>query len=171
MRKRHDHEGSDEPGHGPESSHGHHLDAAGLMERAAAYASLHRLTVTRMRSEVLALLAQEHKPLTAYEIAERLSVGRKVQAVQVYRALDFLQDAGCVHRLASRSSYFACDHVHAAGGAVVFMVCSDCGSVAEAPSDTIARGLEGVAQAAGFKPKTPILEIEGQCPNCASAHG
>jgi Fur family transcriptional regulator, zinc uptake regulator len=124
-----------------------------------------------MRQRVLDVLTSDAKPLSAYEIVDRLGVWKKVQAVQVYRALDFLQAAGCVHRLASRASYFACDHSHHAGEAVVFMVCSACGSVAEAPSQTIARELEGVVQAAGFKPATPILEVEGQCPDCVGARG
>jgi Fur family zinc uptake transcriptional regulator len=152
---------------GEQHGHGHAFDAKAVFQRAEAYAERHGLKVTPIRSEVLSLLLHERKPLSAYQIVDRLSAGRKLQAVQVYRALEFLQDAACVHRLASRSSYVACDHEHADGEAVVFMICSACGSVAEAPSETIARGLAGMLKEAGFKPATPILEIEGQCPNCA----
>jgi Fur family transcriptional regulator, zinc uptake regulator len=155
--------------HAHDNAPGSAPDGKAPLERAAAYAARHGLSVTPMRAQVLALLVREQKPLTAYEIVDRMSAGRKLQAVQVYRALDFLQAAGCVHRLASRSSYFACDHEHAVGEAVVFMICSHCGAVAEAPSQTIARGLEGVLQEAGFKPAMPILEVEGQCTNCAGA--
>jgi Fur family zinc uptake transcriptional regulator len=120
-----------------------------------------------MRQRVLALLVSSGKPMAAYEIARELSDARKVPAVLVYRALEFLQEAGCVHRLASRSAFFACDHLHEKGEAAVFMLCNHCGAVQEAASDLVARGLRGVARATGFTPRHPILELEGECAKCA----
>jgi Fur family zinc uptake transcriptional regulator len=122
-----------------------------------------------MRQRVLALLAASGKPMAAYEIAEALSNTRRVQPVQAYRALEFLQEAGCIHRLASRSAYFACDHLHGEGETVVFMVCGQCGAVQEAVSDLVARGLRGVAKTTGFRPLRPIVELEGECATCAGA--
>ena len=152
--------------------HGHvhapHSDVAAMIDRARAFAVARKIPFTEMRARVLTVLAREEKPLTAYEIVDRLSIPKKVQAVQVYRALDFLQEAGCVHRLASKASYFACDHEHHPGEAVVFMVCSHCGTVQEAPSDLVAQGLQGAAEHAGFKPAHPIVELEGECARCAS---
>ena len=135
--------------------------------RARAYASSKGLPFTVMRERVLALLSTSLHPLTAYEIADRLSQTKKVQAVQVYRALDFLQEAGCIHRLTARSSYFACDHKHAHGETVVFMLCSQCGVVQEAASDVVGRGLRSAAKSSGFKPSHPIIEIEGKCAKCS----
>jgi Fur family zinc uptake transcriptional regulator len=143
------------------------VDADAVQSRARSYATSKGIPFTSMRQRVLALLAASGKPMAAYEIAEKLSDARKVQAVQVYRALEFLQEAGCVHRLASRSAYFACGHLHGEGEAVVFMVCSQCGAVQEAASDLVARGLRGVAKTSGFKPLHPIVELEGECANCA----
>ena len=144
----------------------HAIDADAVQGRARAYATSKGIPFTAMRQRVLALLAASGKPMAAYEIAEKLSDPRRVQAVQVYRALEFLQEAGCVHRLVSRSAYFACDHLHGSGEMVVFMICSQCGAVQEAASDLIARGLRGVAKTTGFKPLHPIIELEGECSNC-----
>jgi Fur family transcriptional regulator, zinc uptake regulator len=149
--------------------HAPHSDMAMMVERARAFATERKVPFTQMRARVLSVLAGEEKPLTAYEIADRLSGPKKVQAVQVYRALDFLQEAGCVHRLASKASYFACDHEHHPGEAVVFMVCKNCGTVQEAPSDLVARGLQGAAELAGFRPVHPIVELEGECARCLDA--
>jgi Fur family zinc uptake transcriptional regulator len=156
------HEQCDGHGH----VHARHADVAAMIDRARAFAVARKIPFTEMRARVLTVLAREEKPLTAYEITDRLSLPKKVQAVQVYRALDFLQEAGCVHRLASKASYFACDHEHHPGEAVVFMVCSHCGTVQEAPSDLVARGLQGAAEHAGFKPGHPIVELEGECARC-----
>lgn len=148
-------------------AHRHAIDADAVQSRAGAYATSKGIPFTAMRQRVLALLAASGKPMAAYEIAEKLSDARRVQAVQVYRALEFLQEAGCVHRLASQSAYFACDHLHGSGEAVVFMVCSQCGAVQEAASNLVARGLRGVAKTTGFKPLHPIIELEGECADCA----
>ena len=154
-------------GHG--HSHAPVSDVSAMMDRARAFAAARKVPFTEMRARVLTTLASEAKPLTAYEIVDRLSGSKKVQAVQVYRALDFLQEAGCVHRLASRASYFACDHEHHPGEAVVFMVCSNCGIVREAPSDLVAQGLQDAAEHAGFRPVHPIVEMEGECARCLEA--
>ncbi len=148
--------------------HGHAPlpDVNAMLARARAFATARKIPFTEMRARVLTALASQAKPLTAYEIVDRLSSLKKVQPVQVYRALDFLQEAGCVHRLASKASYFACDHEHHAGEAVVFMVCSHCGTVQEAPSDLVAQGLQGAAEHAGFRPVHPIVELEGECAQC-----
>lgn len=153
-------------GHG--HAHPPHADVAAMIDRARAFAAARKLPFTEMRARVLTVLAREEKPLTAYEIVDRLSVSKKVQAVQVYRALDFLQQASCVHRLASKASYFACNHSHHSGEAVVFLVCNDCGAVEEAPSPAIAASLEEVAKASGFQSANPIVELEGRCATCAN---
>jgi Fur family zinc uptake transcriptional regulator len=147
-------------------AHRHAVDADAVQTRARSYAASKGIPFTPMRQRVLALLAASGKPMAAYEIAEKLSDARKVQAVQAYRALEFLQEAGCVHRLASRSAYFACDHPHGEGETVVFMVCGHCGTVQEAASELVARGLRGVAKTTGFKPLHPIVELEGECAKC-----
>jgi Fur family zinc uptake transcriptional regulator len=145
----------------------HAINANAVQIRARAYAVSKGTPFTPMRQRVLAFLASYGKPMAAYEIAKELSDVRKVQAVRVYRALEFLQEAGCVHRLASRSAYFACDHLHEKGEAAVFMVCSQCGAVQEAASDLVARGLRGAAKTTGFRPRHPIVELEGECAKCA----
>jgi Fur family transcriptional regulator, zinc uptake regulator len=138
--------------------------------RARSYAALKRVPFTLMRQRVLAVLAATNKPLSAYEIAKKLSDKRKVQAVQVYRALEFLQEADCIHRIASRSAFFACDHLHGESETAVFMVCQSCGVVQEAGSELVARGLLGAVRKAGFKPEHLMVEVEGECAKCAARH-
>src|SRR5204863_259080 len=63
----------------------------------------HRLTPVRRR--VLEALASSHKPLGAYEIIDLLvDRGRRPAPITVYRALDFLREAGLVHRIESRNA-------------------------------------------------------------------
>ncbi|HXH46295.1 MAG TPA: transcriptional repressor [Bradyrhizobium sp.] len=156
------------PGTRPkQKKHIHPVGGDAIESRARSYAVSKGVPFTPMRQGVLALLAASGKPMSAYEIAEKLSDAERLKTVQVYRALEFLQEAGCVHRLASRSAYFACDHLHGEGETVVFMICAQCGAVQEAASEVVARGLRGAAKTTGFRPRHPMIEVEGECAECA----
>jgi Fur family transcriptional regulator, zinc uptake regulator len=125
-----------------------------------------RLTPTRRK--VLAALLASHKPLGAYEIIDRLAPkGPRPAPITAYRALEFLRENGLVHRIESRNAFIACVHTHAAGDLVVFLICERCGTVGEASSPDVAATLTSAARAAGFTPKSPVIEISGICTHCA----
>ena len=151
------------------SANGHAHGSIMLEERVLAFARSRQQAFTPMRRRVLATLTGAAAPLSAYQIADILSADKRVAAVQVYRALDFLQEAGAVHRLASRAAFFACDHVHAEGETVVFMVCNQCGVVQEGQAPLVGEGLQSAAAATGFRPSRPIVELEGECASCAGS--
>ena len=123
--------------------------------------------LTTMRRKVLDELLASHKPLGAYEIIDRLALrGARPAPITAYRALEFLRENGLVHRIESRNAFIACVHNHAAGELVVFMICEHCGAVGEASSDDLAATLSSAARAAGFSPKSPVIEITGVCTHC-----
>ncbi len=163
--------------HGGTSSFGHEgcganpHGADAVVEKARAYAKAKGVPFTPMRERVLREIAGSGKPLTAYELADRVSDARKVAAVQIYRALEFLEAAGVVHRLASRAAWFACGHEHGVRETVVFMICEECGAVQETASPLVGQGLEGAAKSTGFRARHPIVEVEGECGACAERMG
>ena len=123
--------------------------------------------LTPMRRRVLETLAASHKPLGAYEIMDQVARGGPRPApITVYRALDFLRDCGLIHRIESRNAFVACVHNHASAEPVVFMICERCGTVGEAASMAVAATLSSAARAAGFTPKSPVIEIGGICAHC-----
>jgi len=123
--------------------------------------------LTPIRRDVLAALLVSHRPLGAYEIMDQLAPnGPRPAPITVYRALEFLRENGLVHRIESRNAFVACVHTHAAGELVVFLICERCGTVGEAPSAEVAAKLKSAARAAGFTPKSPVIEISGICTHC-----
>src|SRR5258708_5692072 len=123
--------------------------------------------LTPIRRKVLAALLASHKPLGAYEIIDRLAPkGPRPAPITAYRALEFLRENGLVHRIESRNAFIACVHTHAAGELVVFLICERCGTVGEASSADVAATLTSAARAAGFAPKSPVIEITGVCTHC-----
>lgn len=123
--------------------------------------------LTENRRAVLELLLDSHCALGAYEILRRFDWGDRARApVQVYRALDFLESMGLVHRVASSNAYVACYRLAERHGAVLF-VCKACGVVMESEEIRLGLMMDKLAQQSGFTIQTRLLEAVGYCPNCA----
>ncbi|WAC29531.1 Fur family transcriptional regulator [Ancylobacter sp. SL191] len=123
--------------------------------------------LTPLRRRVLEQLADSHVPLGAYELVERLGIaGDKPPPMSVYRALDFLVAQGLAHRIESRNAYLACGRAHGPDDVIVFLICESCGLTSEVASHAIGRDLAWATRAAGFAPRTPVLEIAGTCARC-----
>ncbi len=152
----------------PAPGHDHDRCSTDAMAVAQARCVERGQRLTPIRREVLAALLVSHQPLGAYEIMERLAPkGPRPAPITVYRALEFLRENGFVHRIESRNAFVACVHTHAAGELVVFLICERCGAVGEASSAEVAAKLKAAAHAAGFTPKSPVIEISGICTHCS----
>jgi Fur family zinc uptake transcriptional regulator len=154
--------------HAPD--HDHDRCAAAALAHAEALCAQRAQRLTPMRRQVLEALLASHKPLGAYEIIERTGQKNARPApITIYRALNFLREQGLVHRIESRNAFVACVSNHASGDMVVFLICERCGEVGEAPGAAIAEHVKAAAAAAGFTPKTPVIEISGTCAHCRAA--
>jgi Fur family zinc uptake transcriptional regulator len=151
----------------PAPGHDHDRCSSDAMAIAEARCRERGQRLTPIRRDVLAALLASHQPLGAYEIMERVSPsGPRPAPITVYRALDFLRENGLVHRIESRNAFVACVHRHAAGDPVVFLICERCGTVGEASSPEVASTLKSAAQAVGFTPRSPVIEVTGICTHC-----
>ncbi len=130
---------------------------------------LSRLTPARRRA--LEALIKANRPLGAYEMIDLMAEadGKRPAPISVYRALAYLLDNGLAHRLESKNAFVVCGHAHGAEEPVIFLICEDCGEVREATSPGLARELSALASAAGFTPRTRVMEIAGRCERCARA--
>ncbi len=154
----------------PPPDHDHHRCSSDAIAHAEAICAANDERLTPIRRSVLEALLASHKPLGAYELIDRLAArGGRPAPITVYRALDFLREQGLVHRIESRNSFFACVHNHASDDPVVFLICEKCGAVGEAAASDIANAVKSTSRAAGFTPKTPVIEISGICANCSAA--
>jgi Fur family zinc uptake transcriptional regulator len=124
------------------------------------------LRLTDQRKKVLQLLCASDKPLSAYELLDQMrSVVKNPTPPTVYRALDFLVEQGLAHKLESLHAYVGCthpDHPHASQ----FLICADCGEVAEIEDPSMARSLKAAGKAIGFRTKRPVVELLGTCAQC-----
>jgi Fur family zinc uptake transcriptional regulator len=150
----------------PAPDHDHDRCASSAIAHAEAQCTARAQRLTPIRRQVLEALLASHKPLGAYEIIDHLAGDTRPAPITVYRALDFLRDNGLVHRIESRNAFVACVHNHAGDDLVVFLICERCGAVGEAPGGTVAEALKASSRAAGFSPKSPLIEIAGVCSHC-----
>ncbi|MBT4741273.1 MAG: transcriptional repressor [Rhodospirillaceae bacterium] len=150
----------------PNPRHDHGRCVSGALKTAENKSRALGLRFTKTRRKVLEILWQSHSPLGAYDILDRLQEdGRRPAPMVVYRALDFLMEAGLAHRLSSRNAFIGCsapdDHHEAQ-----FLICDQCGSAAEVEARPIAKAVEETAASAGFRVQHRVVEITGICPNC-----
>jgi Fur family zinc uptake transcriptional regulator len=150
----------------PAPDHDHERCASTAIAHAEAHCASRAQRLTPMRRQVLEALLSSHKPLGAYEIIERLAHKTRPAPITIYRALEFLRENGLVHRIESRNAFVACVHNHSGEDLVVFLICERCGAVGEAPGGTVADALKSSSRAAGFSPKSPLIEIAGICSHC-----
>jgi Fur family zinc uptake transcriptional regulator len=127
------------------------------------------LRLTPLRRKVLQAVWRSHHPLGAYEICDALvAEGDPVLPPTVYRALDFLERNGLVHRIASLNAFIGCNQLgrHSNGR---YLICSDCGSVAELPPDELLDRFASEAGAMAFEARSVRLEAVGRCAACAAS--
>lgn len=158
------------PHHDDRCAHAHDQAARAPLALAAAedYCSARGEKMTPLRRTVLAALYASHRPVSAYDLIERIAAsGQKPPApVTIYRTLDFLRAQGFIHRLESLNAFIACPSAHRPDEPVVFMICEACGGVDEAAPAPVLTALKVAADQQGFTPARSVIEMTGLCSHC-----
>ncbi|SLN60810.1 Zinc uptake regulation protein [Pseudoruegeria aquimaris] len=157
----------------PEPTAFHEHDHAACRDEGLAHAEeiarARKLRLTPVRRRTLEILLERHRALGAYEVLERLAEdGFGSQPPVAYRALEFLVENGLAHRIQRLNAYTACAHP-GEDHSPVFLICSECKSVAEAPAQGVLKAMSQAAQPLGFAITQSNIEAVGTCPACAEA--
>lgn len=117
---------------------------------------------------ILNLLLAIGKPLTAYEILDKLRKDGVRSPPTVYRALEKLQQTGLVHRIESLNAFIACC-CHCKTDKTTrssFAVCNKCGRVWELSEPAMMRTLRKLGEHFLAEVDHKILEVSGVCYSC-----
>ncbi len=148
-----------------------------LLDRAEAICEQRGANLTDLRRQVLGMILEAPAPTGAYDLLDRLRQTRRGAAPPtVYRTLDFLLEQGLIHRVERLSAFVGCvagctveadgeSHAHAAQ----FLICRNCGRVAELRNHDVAAVLARAAKQAGFSISSATIEAEGLCGTCRTA--
>lgn len=131
-----------------------------LPETQRPLAPNHRLVFDALKSA--------GRPVTAYELIDRVRDAGIKAPPTVYRALNRLIEEGLAHRLESLNAFVACCHNAGHAGTVVFAICDACGAADEFTDETVSRGLSAQAEARGFAIARAVVELSGNCRDCQS---
>jgi len=130
------------------------------------------LRLTDERCNVLKILLQVTEPLSAaYDIADhyKTEYGESLSAMSAYRMLDFLLQAGLVHKLETTNQYLACLHIVCEHEHQVpqFLICDQCHSVIEVGlRKQLINELKTSIASTGFVLSNQQLELHGLCEVC-----
>ncbi|MUI54825.1 Fur family transcriptional regulator [Aliivibrio fischeri] len=130
--------------------------------------------LTSKRKLVLEALIHADKALSAYDIVDycMLNFSQNIQAMSVYRILEFLENEHFAHKLKVSNKYIICSHIlcEYEHGVPQFLICSKCNKINEqiiAPQ--IINELKSHAKQQGFTIINPQLEINCVCEQCAKS--
>ncbi|MCP0913386.1 MULTISPECIES: Fur family transcriptional regulator [Legionella] len=140
-----------------------------LLEKAYKHCIAHGYRFTNPREQVLKILANETKPLGAYDILQRLSNEiNKPNPPTVYRAIQFWHQEGFIHCIDSLKSYVACSNGHHLGQ-TQFLICNQCDFVKELENIIDFTPVTKSAKSIQFSIMNCTVEIKGLCANCNSS--
>jgi len=122
------------------------------------------MRLTDLRQRTVVALADAGRPVKAYDLLPVLGDGTSpAKPATAYRALEFLEVLGLVHRVAGINAFVLCSH---GGGAHVtaLYVCENCG-VAEERAENAKPSAKAPK---GFQIDRSVVEHYGLCAACAA---
>jgi Fur family zinc uptake transcriptional regulator len=147
-------------------THNHKACQQAALKGAEAVCAAQGARLTAIRRRVLELVWAGHKAVKAYDVLARLDESDGAQApATVYRALDFLQENGLVHKIESLNAYVGCGHPGERHNCQ-FFICDSCGDISESCDGAVTAQIGRNAAKAGFHPSRQMLEVHGTCAAC-----
>jgi len=127
---------------------------------------------------VFDVLNKAERPISAYEVLDRVRPAGITAPPTVYRALNRLIDEGLAHRLESLNAFVSCtrcshdsSHGEAHRDRAAFAICESCGGAEEFAGDDAFAALHRWAGDHAFAVRRAVIELTGRCAACRTAAG
>lgn len=138
-----------------------------LLEQAKKYCQQREARFTPTREQVFKLLAEKQGAIGAYDLLDELKkTDPAAKPATIYRALDFLNQQGFVHKIESINAFVMCHHFGDCNHPVQLLICDNCGYVDEIQSNEFYTSMKNMAEEKGFSISHQIIEAHGLCANC-----
>ncbi|MCQ9327957.1 Fur family transcriptional regulator [Pelistega suis] len=148
--------------------HDHSLSVEKSIAEATTLCESRGKRLTPIRAQVLELMLSNRRSLKAYELLEQMqAIHPSSKPATVYRALEFLEEEGFIHRLDAINGWTACQHIQCDHSHHdLLAVCTVCGAVQEISAPHINKELHTLLAQVGFSQNSPQTEIRATCANC-----
>jgi Fur family zinc uptake transcriptional regulator len=121
--------------------------------------------------KIMDVLARADRPLSAYDILDKLRRSGVRSPPTVYRALEQLVKRGMAHRIESLNAFVACRHHGEHDSVSSFAICSSCGAVEESAEDaSIVKAVAKIGQKFLKTVDHKVIEVTGICRICDAEH-
>lgn len=138
-----------------------------LLQKAEQFCQDNGHRFTDPRRLVLKIIAESPKPLGAYDVLEALRAYMdNPKPPTAYRAIEFWQQHGFLHKIESLSAYIACHAGHRHDGSQ-YLICDGCGDVQEIHLCSVPAALKDQAEKHNFRTAHWNTELHGMCGQCA----
>lgn len=142
------------------------LSPEDFLKQAETIAQSRGKRMTPIRKQVLTIIAADDRCIKAYEILElMLQDFPNAKPATVYRALEFLETEGFIHRLDALNGWTACNDIHGHDHNLL-IVCTQCGLVSEVDAPDVSHKLQALITNTGFVQKSAQTEIRATCKKC-----
>ncbi len=147
--------------------HRHRGCISAALRKAEVACKEQGIRLTALRRRVFELVWASHEPVKAYDILQVLQRDQpRAAPPTVYRALDFLQLQGLVHKIESLNAYVGCGAPgHPESG--VFLICRSCAEIAELDDPALNSMIVKLAAQLDFATEDKVMEIKGYCARCS----
>jgi len=150
-------------------SHDHTYCINHALESAQIVCHDKNIRLTPIRQRIFELIWTTHKPVGAYNLLAILQQeDPTAKPVTIYRALDFLLNAGLIHKVASLNAFIGCPNPEIVHNSVL-LICDGCQNATEVAAQEIYEAICVVAKKNAFQPQQLTLELHGFCNECQPA--
>ena len=126
-----------------------------------------KISLTPLRSEIIAIFTEHNKPLKAYKVLDILSgKGREIKPISVYRILNFLVDNNILHKIESQKVFMLCQQDSCTSNHNVFLTCKKCSNITESSDRDIIAPLLDFCKKNNFYMSDEKIELSGLCQKC-----
>jgi|GEM_PF-861122 len=119
---------------------------------------------------VLTALRESSEPMTAYGLLKKLEPFGVKSVPIIYRALDYLEQRGEIHKIKELAAYIACgcdsSHSHSEHNLSLLTICKKCKSVDELHDHKIIEHILGLRKMNITIPENSLIELPIICDNC-----
>lgn len=124
---------------------------------------------TSMRESVFRVLAEQMRPVSAYDMAEAVGrrLGKRVAANSIYRILDLFVRANLANRIESANAYVV-NHHPGCRHDCIYLICNTCGEADHLDDDGLTGALREAGKRSGYSEIRPLVELRGRCARCTA---
>ena len=152
--------------HCSEQTHNHQSCINQALNSAEKICKKKSIRLTPIRKRIFELVWSNHKAVGAYELLETLHLENpKAKPVTIYRALDFLLEAGLIHKVESLNAFIGCLKPEIAHNSVL-LICNNCHQTDEIEAQAVYENICQIAKQNAFSPQNITFELHGFCQAC-----